>query len=118
MFQSSVLGLALGALLTGASAASLRVHSGLFKRWDTTVCTAANSGVPIPDSDNFQLPLENWRQDMCWDFCVGDQTTCAIKSKVCYNFAGYNLVFDYNAVPGYTYTEADIWLGLSAPAGP
>ncbi|KAJ9644155.1 hypothetical protein H2199_004023 [Coniosporium tulheliwenetii] len=81
-----------------------------------SLCTEENSGKPIPDSANFNLPLENYRQDMCWDFCVGDQAACTTKSRVCYNFEGYNLIFDYQAVPGYTYTDADIWLGLSAPA--
>ncbi|KAJ9633689.1 hypothetical protein H2199_009257 [Coniosporium tulheliwenetii] len=80
-----------------------------------SLCTAENSGKPIPDSANFKLPLENNRQDMCWGLCVGDQTACTIKSRVCYDFEGTNLIFDYKAVPGYKYTEANIWLGLSAP---
>ncbi|KAJ9658215.1 hypothetical protein H2201_007888 [Coniosporium apollinis] len=113
--QSPFLGLALGLLLTEVSAAPRPTGSGLFRRWDMSLCTAENSGKPIPDSANFKLPLENNRQDMCWDFCVGDQTTCTIKSRVCYNFEGTNLIFDYKTVPGYKYTEADIWLGLSAP---
>ncbi|OBT81315.1 hypothetical protein VE02_10113 [Pseudogymnoascus sp. 03VT05] len=97
----------------GESAASVLSHS---KRWDTTLCTSDTSGVPIPDADNFQLPLENLRQDMCWDLCVGDQATCTTKTKICYDFHGPNLIFTYNAISGYTYTEAEIWLGLSAPA--
>ncbi|KAJ9653679.1 hypothetical protein H2201_009115 [Coniosporium apollinis] len=114
--QSHLLRLALGLLLAGASAASYPAGSELFRRWDMSLCTEENSGKPIPDSANFNLPLENYRQDMCWDFCVGDQAACTTKSRVCYNFEGYNLIFDYQAVPGYTYTDADIWLGLSAPA--
>lgn len=53
---------------------------------------------------------------MCWDLCVGDQATCTTKTKICYDFHGPNLIFTYNAISGYTYTEADIWLGLSATA--
>ncbi|KFY02938.1 hypothetical protein V490_00357 [Pseudogymnoascus sp. VKM F-3557] len=111
MFLSSTLVVALFTLLGESSASALP----LSKRWDTTLCTADTSGVPIPDADNFQLPLENLRQDMCWDLCVGDQATCTTKTKICYDFHGPNLIFTYNAISGYTYTEADIWLGLSAP---
>lgn len=112
MFLSStLLAVALSTLL-GESAASILPLS---KRWDKTLCTADTSGVPIPDADNFQLPLENLRQDMCWDLCVGDQAACTTKTKICYDFRGPNLLFTYNAISGYTYTDADIWLGLSAP---
>lgn len=113
MFLSSTLLVAALSTLLGESSASA---VSLLKRWDTTLCTSDTSGVPIPDADNFQLPLENLRQDMCWDLCVGDQATCTTKTKICYDFHGPNLIFTYNAVSGYTYTEADIWLGLSAPA--
>ena len=112
--HSSLLLLVLGNLLSGSSAASI---PSLSKRWDTSVCTAETAGVPIPDADNFQLPLENLRQDMCWDLCIGDQALCTTKTKICYNFIGTNLIFDYGSITGYTYTEADIYLGLAAPAG-
>src|SRR5579871_6475525 len=101
--------IAFAGFLGGASAA--------FKRWDTSLCTT-NPGVAIPDSDTFTLPLENSRQDLCWGLCVGDQNSCTTMGQVCYNFQGANLIFTYQAVPGYTYTEADIWLGLTAPTGP
>lgn len=111
MFLSSRLTIVVSTLLATGSAGTVP----LLARWDTSICTAATSGVPIPDADNFQLPLENLRQDMCWDLCLGDQAACTLKTKICYDFVGPNLIFDFKPITGYTYTEADIWLGLSAP---
>lgn len=101
-------------LLAAASASSVPRY--FQKRWDTSLC-ATNPGVAVPDSDTLQLPLENYRSDLCWGLCVGDQNACTTMSQICYTFSGANLVFNYSAVPGFTYTETDIWLGLSAPSG-
>lgn len=101
-------------LLAAASASSIPHY--FQKRWDTSLC-AANPGVAIPDSDTLQLPLEGYRSDLCWGLCVGDQSACTTMSQICYTFSGANVVFNYSTVPGYTYTEADIWLGLAAPSG-
>ncbi|KFY88679.1 hypothetical protein V498_06694 [Pseudogymnoascus sp. VKM F-4517 (FW-2822)] len=85
----------------------------LAPRWDTSLCTAETSNVPIPDSNTFQLPLENMRQDKCWDLCVGDDPACKLRTQVCYDFVGSNLVFDFEPVKGHTYTSGGIWLGLT-----
>ena len=110
--------IAFAGILGGVSAALMPDYSKiqLAARWDTSLC-AANPGVAIPDSDTFTLPLEGSRQDLCWGLCVGEQSSCTTMGQICYNFQGANLIFTYEAVPGYTYTEADIWLGLTSPTG-
>ncbi|KAK3899980.1 hypothetical protein C8A05DRAFT_36395 [Staphylotrichum tortipilum] len=104
---------------SAASAASVPALGGAqpAKRWDTSICDASTAGVPIPDSNTFNLSLEGGRQDVCWGLCVGDPATCTPQSQICFTFAGRTLTFDYQPVPGFTYTEAGIWLGLSAPSG-
>jgi len=97
-----------------ASVTASSIPSVFQKRWDTSICNN-NPGAAVPDSDTFQLPLEGYRNDKCWDICLGDQSTCATTTQVCFDFLGANLVFNYSSVSGYTYTEADIWLGLTAP---
>lgn len=118
LFQSPFNCMVLGSLLAAASASYIpaRASLNLQKRWDHSVCTDQLAGVPAPDSDNFNFPLENLRQAQCYDFCIGDQAACAIKTLICYDFVDYNLVFYYKAAPqGYTYSKVNIWLDLSAP---
>lgn len=112
-------GMVMGSLLAAASASYLpaRAASNPLRRWDSNACTAQLSGVPMPDDTNFNFPLESYRQSQCWDLCIGDQISCATKSQICYDFVGYTLVFYYKPAPGYTYSEVNIWLGLSAPTG-
>ncbi|KAL5344676.1 hypothetical protein ACLOAV_010368 [Pseudogymnoascus australis] len=86
----------------------------LAPRWNTSTCTAETSNVPIPDSNTFQLPLENMRQDKCWDLCVGDDPACKLRTQVCYDFVGSNLVFNFEPVKGHTYTSGGIWLSLTS----
>src|SRR5215471_5106698 len=91
--QSAFVALTLGLGLTTASPANF--PASIFRRNNIDICVDTSlASVPVPDHSNFQLPLEGLRQDMCWGFCIGDQLSCPVQSKICFDFVGYTLTFD------------------------
>ncbi|GAB1320497.1 hypothetical protein MFIFM68171_10707 [Madurella fahalii] len=77
------------------------------KRWDYDVCQSdcALAGIPIPDKDNFQLPLEHlWSEQCPPTYIPGSDAT----SRVCLEFVGPYVYFKFSPFPGYTYENAAV----------
>ncbi|KAK4187568.1 hypothetical protein QBC35DRAFT_452106 [Podospora australis] len=70
------------------------------------------NGVPVPDKNTFALPLENFADQSCPPFYIGSNLTHPVASgRVCMDFVGPNWVFNFSAVPGYTYNRDYVSVG-------
>jgi len=87
-----------------------RRDTSLFRRWDYDVCLndCTLRDVPIPDKDNFQLPLENNWSEQCPPTFIGDWDAPTAVSKVCLEFSGAFVVFNFAAFPGYVTKTAKV----------
>jgi len=112
--------LRLSALLTLALSLRLAATSpsrhSLFARNDFDICPQVGNTVAIPDHNTFQFPLEKLVQNQSWTFSVNSPS--GPQGLLNFDFVEYTWTFTFPAISGYTYTEADIWLGLTAPTGP
>jgi hypothetical protein len=117
MRSSSFLAFLLGLAVKEAATAAVAIRSPaeIFKRWDHQICTCDLAGVAIPDNVNFVIPLENNRQNVCYDMRIGNQATAT--GQFCWNFQNYSLTLDFKPWSGYSLSEVGIWLGLSPPTG-
>ncbi|KAK3387777.1 hypothetical protein B0H63DRAFT_509500 [Podospora didyma] len=112
------------ALLASASLASAgrsfssRRSLGLFKRWDYDVCLndCTLAGVPIPDKDNLQLPLENNWSEQCPPIYIGPYDAPLATSRVCLDFVGPYVYFNVSAFPGYSTKSATVTWKLKGNA--
>ncbi|KAK3332678.1 hypothetical protein B0T19DRAFT_381272 [Cercophora scortea] len=110
---------AAGCGLAAASAIDIR---SLHKRWTYDVCLndCSLAGIPMPDKNTFQLPLEGFRSEQCPPTFVGPQDAPLATSTVCLDFVGTYLYFNFSTFPGYTITSAAVtWelMGNIANAG-
>ena len=98
------------ALLAGCGLAAAAVPSTHLnsKRWDNSFCLndCSLAGVPMPDQDTFQLPLENFWSEQCPPIIVGPYNAPLASSKVCFTFDGTNLNFAFAAFTDYTIKSA------------
>lgn len=92
----------------GLALAHPRWGHSLLKRWDYDVCLndCRLAGVPVPDEDNFKLPLENDYSEQCPEIIVGNSDAPLARSKACLEFAGTDVVFNFEPFPGYTTKSA------------
>lgn len=108
---------ATGLGLVNAAALSLPPSkaSELFKRWDSQLCTCDMAGVAIPDSVTFQLPLENYRQDMCYGLINAADNSDA--GQFCWNFTpspNEALTLTIKPASGLQLLNADVSFGTTA----
>lgn len=103
------------ALLTscGLAVAAPRSSHGaksLFRRWEYDVCLndCSLAGVPVPDTDTFQLLLEDNWSEQCPPIYIGDWSAPTAVSRVCLEFAGPYLTFNFSPFPGYTTKSASV----------
>ncbi|KAH7016284.1 uncharacterized protein B0I36DRAFT_222500, partial [Microdochium trichocladiopsis] len=68
------------------------------------ICTedCSLAGVPLPDKDNFQLPFENNYVQQCPPIALTTPSGGIVISRVCLDFIGPNLYFNFSSFPGYT----------------
>ncbi|KAF2677993.1 hypothetical protein K458DRAFT_423530 [Lentithecium fluviatile CBS 122367] len=118
MTRSSTLALlaSTAASLAHGAAVSLPLSkpAELFRRWNSHLCTCALANVAIPDSVTFQLPLENYRQDVCYSLIIPSTNTPA--GQFCWNFNANSdaLTLDIKPSTGYQLQGADVSFGLTA----
>lgn len=93
-----------------ASAATTRRDTSLFRRWDYDVCLndCTLRDVPIPDKDNFQLPLENNWSEQCPPTFIGAWDAPTAVSRVCLEFSGPFVVFNFAPFPGHVTKTAKV----------
>ncbi|KAK0741609.1 hypothetical protein B0T21DRAFT_116826 [Apiosordaria backusii] len=95
----------------------------LLKRTEYDVCQSNCSlhGVPFPDKNTLQLPLENYYSERCPEIFIGKYDHPKETSTVCLDFTGRYLTFTFNPFPGYTTKSAKVTWGLKGnplyPAG-
>ncbi|KAK0667302.1 hypothetical protein QBC41DRAFT_228756 [Cercophora samala] len=95
----------------------------LLKRTEYDVCQANCSlhGVPFPDKNTLQLPLEKYYSERCPEIFIGKYDHPKEKSTVCLDFTGRYLTFTFNPFPGYTTKSAKVTWGIKGnplyPAG-
>lgn len=101
-----------GVALAAPGLSAFRRDMSIFKRWDYDVClnNCSMAGVPIPDKDTIQLPLENFWSEQCPPIYIGDWSAPTATSRVCLDFIGPNVYFNFSSFPGYTYSNAAVTL--------
>jgi hypothetical protein len=101
-----------GCSLASAATGSLRSRgdTSLSRRWDYDVCLndCTLRDVPIPDKDNFQLPLENNWSEQCPPTFIGAWDAPTAVSKVCLEFSGPFVVFNFAPFPGHVTKTARV----------
>jgi hypothetical protein len=105
---NSILLVAGGGVALAAPGPSLYQRGmSLFKRWDYDVCQkdCTLAGVSIPDNNNFQLPLEKNYPEQCPEIYLKE---AGVTSRVCLDFVGHDVVFNFAPIPGYTYLNAAV----------
>ncbi|KAK3314575.1 hypothetical protein B0H66DRAFT_520634 [Apodospora peruviana] len=97
-------------LLSAASVAEAFSSRGLLKRSFYDVCEndCSLAGIPMPDHNNFGLPLEGGRSEQCPPIIIGDYNVPTASSRVCLDFVGPYLVFNVEAFSGYTTKSATV----------
>ncbi|KAK4124414.1 hypothetical protein N657DRAFT_572153 [Parathielavia appendiculata] len=98
------------ALGAGGWALGLPQFASILKRTGYDLCDAdcKLNGVPFPDKHTLQLPLDNYRSEQCPGIFVGDASAPTATSRVCLDFVGTNLYFNFSSFPGYTYKKASV----------
>ncbi len=104
-----------GLLAVGATFASTALSNT-----DMYDCNYNAVGVPVPDDNTFNLPLEKGRQDRYFPLCLDDPVNCIQKVPVCFDFRDRSLTFAFANVDdyGYTYIGLTIVLSSQRPASP
>ncbi|KAH7009080.1 uncharacterized protein B0I36DRAFT_356804 [Microdochium trichocladiopsis] len=102
-------GLGLAGVPLGTTAVRTAVEL-LSKRSYYDICTedCSLAGVPLPDKDNFQLPLENNYVQRCPAIALTTPSGSIVTSRVCLDFIGPNLYFNVSSFPGYTTKSATV----------
>lgn len=82
----------------------------LSKKWYYDVCAndCTLSGVPMPDVNTLQLPLENNAAQQCPPIAITKADGSTVTSQVCLDFVGTNLYFNFSSFSGYTTTAATV----------
>ncbi|KAK4215065.1 hypothetical protein QBC37DRAFT_313080 [Rhypophila decipiens] len=107
------------AVLAGCGLASASVvpndrpvlgRTSLFKRTEWDVCSnnCELRDVPMPDKNNFGLPLEGYWSEQCPPLIIGDYDAPLATSRACLDFQGTNLYFNFSSFPGYTLSAASV----------
>ncbi|KAK3996646.1 hypothetical protein QBC44DRAFT_257385 [Cladorrhinum sp. PSN332] len=103
-------------LLLAASGLALGVpgsfrSTSLLKRTDYDVCAAdcTLAGLPYPDKNTFSLPLESFYPEQCPPIYVGsDPASPTATGRVCLDFIGPYVVFNFTSINGFTYNDAKV----------
>ena len=99
------------ALLVGCSlaAAAVPATANLDKRHDQTYChnNCQLAGIPMPDQDTIQLPLENYYSQQCPPLVAGSGAS-QVTSKACITFPGTSMDFTFAPFPGYNIKSATV----------
>ena len=101
------------ALLVGCGLAAAAVPPTthlVSKRHDNTYCRSHCSlaGVPMPDQDTIQLPLENFWSEQCPPIVASPIGAPQVTSKVCLTFLGTSMDFIFAPFAGYKITSAAV----------
>ncbi|KAH7027162.1 uncharacterized protein B0I36DRAFT_375202 [Microdochium trichocladiopsis] len=91
--------------ITGPSTATPCRHRLAEARDATTyeTCTLGSlAGVSLPDKDNSQLPFEINCVQRCIAIALTTPSSSIVSSRVCLDFIGPNLYFNFSSFPGYT----------------
>lgn len=122
MYHATTLSL-LGSMAIGlADAAAVSIPksapANLFKRWNSKLCTCDFAGVRIPDSVTFQLPLENYRQTLCYDLINPSTSTPA--GQFCWDFSANSdaLTLKFKPATGIQFQAAQVGLTITEPQAP
>ena len=93
----------------GLAAAAAPPATLLYKRHNQTYChnNCQLAGVPMPDQDTIQLPLENNYSQQCPP-TVATNGTSQITSKACITFPGTSMDFTFAPFPGYNIKSATV----------
>ncbi|KAH6847206.1 hypothetical protein B0I37DRAFT_397483 [Chaetomium sp. MPI-CAGE-AT-0009] len=77
-------------------------------------------GVAYPDKHTFQLSLENNFSEQCPPIYIGDANAPTASSRVCLDFVGPNIQFNFEPFPGYSYKNGAVAWQLmgSSPSAP
>ncbi len=99
------------ALLVGCGLAAAAVPPTTHlnnKRHNDTYCRSHCSlaGVPMPNQDTIQLPLENFWSEQCPPLIVGRYNASQATSKVCLTFPGTSMDFTFAPFTGYKIISA------------
>jgi hypothetical protein len=112
-------------LLAGAGlalAAPGHFSRQLLKRTGYDVCEndCKLRGAAFPDKHTLQLSLENNYSEQCPPIYIGDANAPTASSRVCLDFVGPNVYFNFEAFPGYNYKSGAVAWQLigSAPSAP
>ncbi|KAK4200247.1 hypothetical protein QBC40DRAFT_327131 [Triangularia verruculosa] len=86
----------------------------LLKRTEYDVCQSNCSlhGIPFPDKNTLQLPLEKYYSERCPEIFIGKYDYPKETSTVCLDFTGRYLTFTFNPFPGYKTKSATVTWGL------
>ncbi|KAH6623692.1 hypothetical protein F5144DRAFT_595815 [Chaetomium tenue] len=94
----------------------------LLKRTGYDVCEndCKLRGAAFPDKHTIQLSLENNFSEQCPPIYIGDANAPTASSRVCLDFVGTNIYFNFEAFPGYNYKNGAVaWqLSGSSPSAP
>ncbi|KAL2133516.1 hypothetical protein VTI74DRAFT_2242 [Chaetomium olivicolor] len=66
------------------------------------------AGVAFPDKHTLQLPLEHNWSEQCPPIAIGDPSAPTATSRVCLDFVGTNVYFNFSSFSGYTYKNAAV----------
>ncbi|KAK4038615.1 hypothetical protein C8A01DRAFT_47814 [Parachaetomium inaequale] len=77
-------------------------------------------GAAFPDKHTLQLSLENNFSEQCPPIYIGDANAPTASSRVCLDFVGPNVYFNFESFPGYSYKDAAVTWQLmgSTPSPP
>ncbi len=93
----------------GLAAAAVPPATLLDKRHDQTYChsNCLLAGIPLPDQDTIQLPLENYLSEQCPP-TVATIGTSTVTSRACISFPGTSMDFTFASFPGYNIKWATV----------
>lgn len=77
-------------------------------------------GTAFPDKHTLQLSFENNYSEQCPPTYIGDANAPTASSRVCLDFVGPNVYFNFEAFPGYNYKNGAVAWQLigSSPSAP
>jgi hypothetical protein len=105
-----------------ALAAPGHFPSQILKRTGYDVCEndCKLRGAAFPDKHTLQLSLENNFSEQCPPIYIGDANAPTASSRVCLDFVGPNVYFNFEAFPGYSYKDGAVTWQLmgSTPSAP
>lgn len=84
--------------------------------WDVCHGNYALSGVPFTNRDNFKLALENNYSEQCPPVALTPPKGDVVVSKVCLDFVGPNIYFNFTSFPGYSTKSASVAWKLAGNA--